>query len=298
MNIGLIRHASTQAVLPSRALVEVSGAGARDFLQGLVSNDMRRVTESNAVYAALLSPQGKFLFDFIVLAWGDGVALECAAARADELVKRLNMYRLRSPVTIARVENVAVAARWEQPGEPGKCVRNGEVLEVGDPRLAALGTRLIGPSPLIETLCAAGQDDASYDAHRLALGVPDGVQDLIPDRSLLMECGFEALHGVDFHKGCYVGQEVTARSKHRAQLRKHLHMVRGGAELPAAGTEMTQAGKVVGEMRSHRGVLGLAMIQFDAVRESETGTPLECDGQNVQAALAPWMDKTLASVAD
>lgn len=287
------------AILASRALVAVQGADTRDFLQGLISNDIRKVCATCTIYAALLSPQGKYLFDFIIAPWGEGVVLDVAASRADDFIKRLTMYRLRAQVTIERLHGHVVAARWGQGrgGEAGVCALNEGILSFTDPRATSLGTRLIGPREAVTAECAGTiADERAYDAHRLALAIPEGSCDMVVDRSLLLEFGFEPLHGVDFTKGCYVGQEVTARSKHRAQLRKVLHKVCADVPaLPPAGTEIICDGKVAGEMRSSAGGVGLAVLSFDAVA---SGMPLLCGDVTLQAALPEWFDKALASIAD
>ena len=184
--------------LSDRALIRLSGQGARDFLQGLVTSD---VAGPLPVWAGLLTPQGKALFDFIVWADGDDLLLDCEAEQADALARRLTLYRLRKPIAIARDEGLAV--HWAPDGEQG----------VPDPRLPALGRRWIAPA-----------DDAAegWHAHRRALGVPEGVAELGSDRNLWLECNADLLNGVSFAKGCYVGQENTARMNWRAKVNRRL----------------------------------------------------------------------------
>lgn len=297
----MVKHS---AWLGSRALLAVQGADAPDFLQGLISNDIRKVTPQRAIYAALLSPQGKYLFDFLILPWGDGFALDVASARADDLLKRLSMYKLRAQVTLSRLESIMVAARWgdECIGEAGSMMllTSGALL-LCDPRHARLGQRIVGTREQVEAVLGSAvgmEDENSYHAHRIALAVPEGSADMVVDKSLLMEFGFEPLHGVDFAKGCYVGQEVTARSKHRAQLRKALHAVSAVGDvtsLPPAGAELLCDGKPAGEMRSSAGARGLALLSLEAVR---SGQPITCGDLLVQAHLPEWFDKALASAAD
>jgi len=193
--------------LQDRALIRVGGAEARPFLQGLLTQDTLTLVEGAPRYGALLTPQGKALFDFILWAAPDNdmdVLLDCEAERADLLVRRLSLYRLRRPVTIAREDGLAV--HWAPGVDP-----HGPL----DPRLPALGTRWIAP---------AGEGDASatFRAHRLAQGVVEGVAELGEDKTLWLECNAEELNGVDYKKGCYVGQENTARMHYRSKVNRRL----------------------------------------------------------------------------
>lgn len=190
--------------LSDRALIRLSGPGVRDFLQGLVTND---VLGPLPVWAALLTPQGKALFDFIVWADGDDLLVDAEAEQADALARRLSLYRLRKPIAIGRDDTLAV--HWAPDGEQG----------VPDPRLAALGRRWIAP--------ADGAAEG-WHAHRRALGVAEGVAELGSDRNLWLECNADLLNGVSFTKGCYVGQENTARMNWRAKVNRRLVMLPDG----------------------------------------------------------------------
>nr|WP_047167182.1 folate-binding protein YgfZ [Sphingomonas sp. Y57] len=190
--------------LSDRALIRLSGQGVRDFLQGLVTSD---VAGPLPVWAGLLTPQGKALFDFIVWADGEDLLLDCEEGQADALAKRLMLYRLRKPIAIARDERLAV--HWAADGDQG----------VPDPRLAALGRRWIAP--------ADGAAEG-WHAHRRALGVPEGVAELGSDKNLWLECNADLLGGVSFSKGCYVGQENTARMNWRAKVNRRLVMLPDG----------------------------------------------------------------------
>ncbi|WP_137898494.1 folate-binding protein [Sphingomonas sp. 2SG] len=184
--------------LSDRALVRLSGDDVRGFLQGLVTND---VMGALPVWTALLTPQGKALFDFIVWADGDDLLLDAEAGQVDALVRRLGLYRLRRAITIARDDGLAV--HWSR--EPGR--------GVPDPRLAHLGWRWIAPA----TAAATG-----WQAHRLSLGVVEGVGELGSGETLWLECNARELNGVSFTKGCYIGQENTARMHHRAKVNRRL----------------------------------------------------------------------------
>jgi folate-binding protein YgfZ len=191
--------------LIDRAVVRLSGAGVRDFLQGLVTND---VLGALPVWAGLLTPQGKALFDFIVWADGDDLLIDCEAEQADALIRRLSLYRLRKPIAIAR--DPALGVHWSLAGGEG----------VLDPRLAALGHRWIA---------APDGAAAGWLAHRLSLGVPEGVAELGSDKTLWLETNADLLGGVSFSKGCYVGQENTARMNWRNKVNRRLVVVQATA---------------------------------------------------------------------
>ncbi|MBP7002893.1 MAG: folate-binding protein YgfZ [Amaricoccus sp.] len=236
-----------------RATLRVGGPEARDFLQGLVSNDVRRLAEG-AVYAALLTPQGKYLFDFFLIADGDDVILDVAAARAAALAQRLAMYRLRAKVTIAPAGlEVAVGL--------GPLPAGG--LVVADPRAAAMGWRAYVADAAAFVAGMAPLDPAEIAARRVALGVPESGVELVPDDSYILEMGFERLNGVDFRKGCYVGQEVTARMKHKTELRKGLVRVAVAGDPPPPGTEIAAGGKPAGTLYTTAGGEGLAYLRLD-----------------------------------
>jgi folate-binding protein YgfZ len=233
-----------------RSVLRVSGPDARDFLQGLVTNDVGRL-DGGAVYAALLSPQGKYLFDFLLVADGDDVLVDVKADRAAALAQRLAMYRLRAKVTIAPADLAVVVGTGTPPAGA-----------VADPRDPRLGWRAYGDAAaLLDGL--APLDPADLEAQRIAFGVPESGIELVPDDSYILEMGFERLHGVDFRKGCYVGQEVTARMKHKTELRKGLVRVRVEGEAPPPGTEIIAGGKAAGTLLSTKGGSGLAYLRFD-----------------------------------
>jgi folate-binding protein YgfZ len=231
-----------KTTLSNRAVIRVSGEGVRDFLQGLVTNDVLALSPERPVWAGLLTAQGKALFDFILWADGDDVLLDCEGSRADDLARRLTLYRLRLPIAIAREEGLAV--HWTAEGAEG----------VGDPRLAALGRRWI----------AAPEGEAEgYDARRIALGVPEGAAELGVDKTLWLEANAEELNGVSFSKGCYVGQENTARMHHRDKVRRRLLPVKIAGD-PGDETELrTTDGKAAGELRSRVGDIGMAWLRVE-----------------------------------
>src|SRR5437763_2462128 len=273
-------------VLEDRGVLAVSGPDRRSFLQGLVSNDVEKIAADRAVYAALLTAQGKYLHDFIMIEHGEAIWLDAEAARLADLKRRLSLYRLRARVAIDERPELAAAAVFGDgaldalglPREPGTARTEVDGPIMVDPRLVELGARAIRPRERIRSDLAGGDlaetDFATYDRHRLALGVPDGSRDLVLEKSILLESGFEEFHGVDWQKGCYVGQELTARTKYRGLIKKRLFPVRLDGPVPP-GTEVAFGGKDAGEMRSSRDGLGLALLRLDAVA---AGQPLSAGG--------------------
>ena len=276
------------AFLEDRGVLSVSGADARAFLQGIVTNDIDRVTPDNAVYAALLTPQGKYLFDFFIAAHGDDLLLDAEAARLPDLARRLTMYRLRAKAEIADVSaGHRVAAVFGDdaaddlalPSQTGAARAIGDGVVFIDPRLTAAGARAILPSADAEALLTeAGLTAASaedYDSQRLRFALPDGSRDLVIDKATMVESNFEELNGIDFGKGCYVGQEVTARTKYRGLVRKRLWRVDVDGPLPAPGTPIMLNGKEAGTMQSGRDSVGIALLRLERVDQAESsGEPL------------------------
>ena len=265
-------------ILESRAVLAVGGADRASFLQGLVSNDTARISDERAIYAALLTAQGKYVHDFIMVAHGDAIWVDAEAARLADLKRRLSMYRLRAKVTLDERPDLAVAALFgdtppDLSGEPGAARAFADGTIFADPRLAALGTRAILSRDRIRqeltAICAIEADFAGYDRLRLSLGVPDGSRDLVLDKSILLESGFDELHGVDWDKGCYIGQELTARTKYRGLIKKRLFPVRIDGPAPEPGAIITQNGHEAGEMRSSRDGVGLALLRLEAVSTTE-----------------------------
>jgi tRNA-modifying protein YgfZ len=259
----------------SRAVVRMTGGAARDVLQGVVTNDVSRATPGAAVYAALLTPQGKYLFDFFLLdggAVGDEpgtVLIDVARDRAGALAQRLKMYCLRRDAKVEGESPLGVALLWPEgetpsghPEAPNWAPNRG--LAVPDPRSGELGWRLYAESPevALADTGAATAGRADYDALRVMHLVPETGVELVPEDTFILEAGFERLHGVDFRKGCYVGQEVTARMKHKASLRRGLVQVAvEGTATP--GTPITADGKPTGTLFTVAGGRGLAELRLD-----------------------------------
>lgn len=264
-------------VLEDRGVLAVSGPDRRSFLQGLISNDSERVTPESARYGALLTAQGRYLHDFFIAEASESLWLDGERERLADLKRRLAMYRLRAKVALDERPDLAVMAVFGEdaaavlglPDEPGAARPLAGGLALVDPRLAALGVRILVPREEARSALAArgiaAADFADYDRLRLMLGVPDGSRDLVPEKSLLLESGFDELNGIDWNKGCYIGQELTARTKYRGLVKRRLFPVRIDGPAPAPGTAIMAEGREVGEMRSARDGLGLALLRLEAL---------------------------------
>ena len=282
------------SLIQHRSVIAVGGDDRVEFLQGLISNDTTKVAPGRAVWAALLTPQGRFLNDMFVADGGDDtLLLETERERAPALAKKLTLYKLRSKVTVEdRSAAMEVAAVFGAGAEKALQVAGaqGRAISFVDPRLTELGVRVLAPVGTAAALLsargitAAPPDD--YDALRLSLGVPDGSRDLPVEKALLLESGFDELNGVDWKKGCYMGQELTARTKYRALVRKRLFPVSVEGTLPASGTSVYLDGKEVGELRSGSGRRALALLQAEAARGPG---PLIAGGVQLIATIPPWM---------
>lgn len=266
------------APLPDRAVVELTGEDRVSFLQGLVSNDVTHAAPGRAVWTALLTPQGKWLADFFVFATPEALLLDCAVTQAEMLAQRLSRFRLRSRVALAPRPDLGVLAGWGGEAAPEGAIA------APDPRLPEAGWRAI--LPLAESpMTGLPEGGADYARHRLALGLPDGAPDLEPEKSVLLEAGFDELNGVSWTKGCYMGQELTARTKYRGLLKRRLVPVEVGGPLPAPGTPVLRGGAEVGEMRSGLGGHGLALLRLP-VTDGET---LTCGEATLTPKIPHWM---------
>jgi folate-binding protein YgfZ len=289
-------------ILPEdRGVLAVDGPDSRDFLQGLVSNDVQRVAADRAIYAALLTAQGRYLHDFFIAAQGDQLLLDVEAARRDDLKRRLSMYRLRAKVTlsdatdgcaVALIYGTAALERLGLSAEPEHARPFGDGVVYVDPRLAALGARALLPrASAAESLSATGLapgDAADYDRLRLSLGVPDGSRDLPIEKAILLENGFDELHGIDWNKGCYIGQELTARTKYRGLVRKRLMPVDIVGPTPEPGTPLMLDGKEAGEMRGAADGRGLAMIRLEYLDKMGAGGALTAGDSLVTPHKPGW----------
>jgi folate-binding protein YgfZ len=291
-------------VMLTRGVLAISGEDARSFLQGLISNDIDKVTPDRAIYAALLTPQGKCLFDFFVVEHEGRLLLDVEADRLPALSQRLTMYKLRAKVDIADVSvdfgvsallGVSALSKLGLDDSRGaaRAIDDGVVLV--DPRLSLLGARAILPkasaaATLERNGFQAGVDE-DYERIRFAAGVPEGAAELGVDKSPLLELGFEELDGVDFEKGCFVGQELTARMKYRGLVRKRLMPVSFDSGKPEPGSAIKAGDRHIGDLRTSTGVGGFAVLRLDKLEEStERGDTLSADDVIVTPIKPSWVN--------
>jgi len=280
------------ALLPDRGVVKVAGGDAQKFLDGLVTADLDKVTAGNARYAALLTPQGKIIADFIIVKADEEnhYFLDCPGALAPTLTQRLNFYKLRAKVIVEDLsETLGVMAIWDGAGS------NGPGLCYADPRLPALGRRCmmsthIGGKAAALELGATLLDAAGYEAHRIALGVPRGGSDFLYNDAFPHEADMDQLGGVDFDKGCFVGQEVVSRMEHRGTARSRIVPVTAASGFaPDAGIPVMAGDKPVGTTGSSAGGRALAMLRLDRVADAQAaGTPLIAGGVPVEPHKPTW----------
>lgn len=271
-----------------RAVISVSGDDRASFLQGLISNDTAKAGPAAALWAAFLTPQGKFLYDLFVVEKDGALLLDVEAARAEEFRKKLSLYKLRAKVAVTLTEMAVYAAPAAALGldeVAGAAKPFGDGVAFVDPRRAEMGARVLlsGSDVLIAAGLAEGEL-AEWDARRLELGLPDGSRDMAVDKALLLENGFDELGGVDFNKGCYMGQELTARTKYRGLIKKRLLPVTIDGPAPAPGTPLTAGGAEAGEMRSSCGTQGLALVRLDHLHDV-----LEAGEARLKARVPDWV---------
>jgi len=272
-------------LLPDRAVLRVTGEAARNFLQGLITNQIDQAKPGSAIHAGLLTPQGKILVDFFVLPAGDGFLLELAKAKLADLTQRLTVYKLRTQVAFAEEPSLRVAASWGSP----PLLAEGAIA-YADPRLPELGFRILLPTDAdISALgCALASED-EYHARRIALGVPEGGRDYIFGDAFPHEAMFDQLNGVDFKKGCFVGQEVVSRMEHRGTARKRVVGVEGEGQLPMPGTEIMAGSMPIGTLGSVKGNSGLALLRLDRAEEAKAaGTPLRAGEVTIAVRVPAW----------
>ena len=280
------------ALLPDRGVVKVAGDDARGFLNGLVTNDIAKVAPGKPRFAALLTPQGKIIVDFIVAEApgndGGGFFLDCPRALASALVEKLNFYKLRAKVICEDLSNVlGVMAIWDGTAE------SEYGLSYPDPRLPALGSRIMLPPHLAEEAAAdlggmlAGAD--AYEAHRIALGVPRGGLDFIYGDTFSHEADMDQLNGVDFGKGCYIGQEVVSRVEHRASARSRVVPIVYDDFAPSSGLPVMAGDRQIGTLGSTAKGHGLALMRLDRIGDAlAAGATIEAGGIAIRAVKPAW----------
>jgi folate-binding protein YgfZ len=276
------------AFLPDRGVVKVSGEGARDFLNGLVTTDIDLIQPGLGRFGALLTPQGKITADFLVTeapaGHGGGFLIDCPRALAQGLADKLGFYKLRAKVSVENLsDSLGVLAMWD--GEPA--IKPD--LTFADPRSEKLGWRILIPeelAPKVASLVGADLvDSALYDAHRIACGAPRGGIDFMYGDAFPHETNMDRLHGVDFDKGCYVGQEVVSRMQHRGTARtRTVRLILEGAP-PEAGVAVLAGDKSVGTMGSSGNGVGLALMRIDRIADAlDAGTLLTAGGIAIRLA--------------
>jgi folate-binding protein YgfZ len=273
-------------------VVKVAGADARSFLNGMLTTDVTKVAPGQARFGALLTPQGKIIVDCIVAEAppedGGGFFLDCPKALAIELMQKLNFYKLRAKVICEDLSAVlGVLAIWDGSGD------SEYGLLYADPRLPALGQRMMLPPHLEKTvaedLAAELADASAYEAHRISLGVPRGGLDFTYGDAFPHETDMDQLAGVDFDKGCYVGQEVVSRMEHRGTARNRIVPVTSDSFAPDAGVPVMAGDKQIGTTGSHAGGRGLAMIRLDRLADARAaGVPLVAGGVPIEARKPDW----------
>lgn len=279
-------------LLSDRGVVKVAGDPARDFLNGLVTCDLAKVAPDAPRFGALLTPQGKIVCDFIVVEAsaedGGGFYLDCPRALADALAAKLDFYKLRAKLTVQDLSNtLAVMAVWDGTGTTG------HALCYPDPRLPALGMRAIlppdGASEAAADLGAVLTDAADYEAHRIGLGVPRGGSDFSYGNAFPHEADMDQLAGVDFDKGCYVGQEVVSRVQHRASARSRVVPVVYEGPAPINGLPVMADDREIGVFGSAAGGRGMALLRLDRVADARAaGTPLTAGGIELRPVKPDW----------
>jgi folate-binding protein YgfZ len=294
-------------ILEHRAVLTLAGPDVRSFLQGIVSNDVERVSTDRALWSAFLTPQGKFLHEFFLVERPSGedgdtlLWLDCEAERRADLLRRLKMYKLRAKVELGdAAEDLVVAALFGpgvrqtlglDNGDPGRAADFLGGVAFLDPRLSDLGGRALlprdGAAQALQDAGFAAAGLAAYDGLRIGLGVPDGSRDLEVEKSLLMESGFDELNGLDWDKGCYMGQELTARTRYRGLVKKRLLPVEIDGPVPGPGT-LVRAGELeAGVLRSTANGRGLALLRVAQL--GEDAPPLTAGEARLTVVKPDWL---------
>lgn len=265
----------TATTLDNRAFIAVNGEEAEDFLQGIITTDVPSIGTHEVYPGALLTPQGKIMFEFMIGRGADGFMIETGAAAGDALAKRLTLYKLRAKVTVARPEANAVTVSWAEPPAPS-AARDMRFAKAGIDVFRAAGAE--GTAPL-----------AAYAALRIAHGISGGAEDGDATDFFPHDLMMDRNGGLNFRKGCYVGQEVVSRMQHRSTARRRLVTVTADSALPAPGTAVTIGGREIGTLRTVEGSAGLAVVRIDKAGEALAGgTPITAGDVAVMLALPAW----------
>ena len=272
------------AFLPDRAFVKIAGADAEHFLQNLITTDLGALAENELRPGALLTPQGKILFDFLISRDGDGFLIDIPADQMDAFIRRMTMYKLRSPVTIEALPVTGATVSWGESADGA-----------ADHRFALAGTELRRQAG------RAGDpaDREGYDALRILHGVPESGADYALQDAFPHDVLFDKSGGVSFRKGCYVGQEVVSRMQHRSTARRRVVILSADASLPATGTEITIGGKPIGALGTVAGERALAIVRIDKAGEAmAAGEPILAGDVPVTVTLPSWSGLTFPAAAE
>jgi folate-binding protein YgfZ len=278
--------------LEERGVLRLSGEDRVPFLQGLVSNDVSTVSQGRATYACLLTPQGKFLHDFFLVAGDEALLIDCEGPRRADLLDRLRKFKLRSKIELTDVsDQYAVFATTGAVSS--------QSLAYPDPRASELGWRALLPSGVVNASLAAfalsPESRKDYEKRRILAAVPDGSRDLEPGKAILLESNIDLLNGISWDKGCYMGQELTARTRYRGLVKKRLMPVRISGAAPAIGEPLIENDREVGEMRSSADDVGLALLRLDRVRE---GGAIKTASATLEPMPPPRLADVLAETAE
>jgi folate-binding protein YgfZ len=276
--------------LENRSILALAGDDRRNFLQGLITQDIRSLSSQPMLYTLLLSPQGKILFDFFLIERGEEIWLDCAREQQESLQAHLLKYKLRAKITLQSRPELKVYAMLP-PFPAATDTTDASLLALPDPRHPQLGSRFISQ----ETLAAL--PFSQHESQRLALGIPES-RDFIPDRSFPMEFGIQHLHGISYSKGCYIGQELIARHKTRGTLHKALFQIHTTApQLPACGTPILCQDVEIGQIRSSEGQHGLALLRIHETQQAAIqNTPLVADKRVLTTQIPAWFSDLLSVV--
>jgi tRNA-modifying protein YgfZ len=273
------------ATLENRAFIAVTGEEAEDFLQGLITTDLPSIGTGESYPGALLTPQGKIMFEFLIARKAEGFVIETAADMGDAFAKRLTLYKLRAKVTIAKLDDKAITVSWDEPPPAGAA---------RDMRFAKAGIYVFRTPGATATA-----SPSAYTALRIAHGISGGAEDgdatdFFPHDLLMDRNG-----GLNFKKGCYVGQEVISRMQHRATARRRLVTVLAPAPLPSPGTAITANGREIGTLRAVEGNAALAVVRIDKAGEAmANGTPIMAGDTGVTLSLPAWSGLDFPATAD
>jgi hypothetical protein len=266
------------AQLDDRAVVRIAGPDAATLLQNVVTLDMPSVDARGIGYGALLTPQGKILWDFVLHKLPDGYAADVREEEAEAFAKRLTLYKLRAKVEIRRSDELAVFVAW---GDDSQRVAGAPA----DPRLEALGKRWVAAAGSVETDASA----AEWHRHRIALAIPEGGVDFVFGDAFPFDAAMDSLSGVAFDKGCFVGQEVVSRMRHRGTARRRIVAIHAKTALPEPGADLVAGSQTLGRLGSAADGRGIAVVRLDRLRASlDEGLQVRAGEQAVAVAIPAW----------